>query len=64
MSQRFAIYYAPAVTDPLWERAAVWLGRDPASGVTYDGAVAGMERTRLLNLTQSAGRYGAGPGPE
>ena len=58
MSQRFAIYYAPAVTDLLWERAAVWLGRDPASGVSYDGAVAGIDRARLLNLTQSAGRYG------
>jgi len=58
MSQRFAIYYAPAVTDLLWERAAVWLGRDPATGVSYDGAVAGLERARLLNLTQSAGRYG------
>lgn len=58
MSQRFAIYYAPAVTDLLWERAAVWLGRDPATGESYDGAVAGLERARLLNLTQSAGRYG------
>ena len=54
MSQRFAIYYAPAVTDLLWDRASVWLGRDPATGLTYDGAVAGLERTRLLNLTQSA----------
>ncbi|MHA6299844.1 DUF1045 domain-containing protein [Devosia sp. CAU 1758] len=58
MPQRFAIYYAPAVTDALWDRASVWLGRDPASGQPYDGAVAGMERARLLNLTQSAGRYG------
>jgi putative phosphonate metabolism protein len=58
MSQRFAVYYAPAATDLLWDRAAVWLGRDPQSGVTYDGPVAGMDRTRLLNLTQSAGRYG------
>ena len=58
MSQRFAVYYAPAVTDLLWDPAAVWLGRDPQSGVTYDGPVAGMDRTRLLNLTQSAGRYG------
>jgi len=58
MPQRFAIYYAPAITDLLWERAAVWLGRDPATGLSYDGAVAGIERTRLLNLTQSAGRYG------
>jgi putative phosphonate metabolism protein len=58
MSQRFAVYYAPAATDLLWDRAAVWLGRDPQSSVTYDGPVAGMDRTRLLNLTQSAGRYG------
>ena len=58
MSQRFAIYYAPAATDLIWERAAFWLGRDPATGASYDGAVAGLERSRLLNLTQSAGRYG------
>lgn len=58
MPQRFAIYYAPATTDLLWDRATVWLGRDSASGLVYDGAVAGIDRTRLLNLTQSAGRYG------
>ncbi|SMQ85607.1 putative phosphonate metabolism protein [Devosia lucknowensis] len=58
MPQRFAIYYAPAATDHLWERAAVWLGRDPSTGLPYDGAVAGIDRARLLNLTQSAGRYG------
>lgn len=58
MPQRFAVYYAPAVTDLLWERAAVWLGRDAATGLGYDGAVAGIDRTRLLNLTQSAARYG------
>lgn len=58
MPQRFAVYYAPAITDSLWDRAAIWLGRDPASGLTHDGAVAGIERDRLLNLTQSAGRYG------
>lgn len=58
MPHRFAVYYAPAVTDPLWDRAVTWLGRDPASGLPYDGAVAGLDRARLLNLTQSAGRYG------
>jgi putative phosphonate metabolism protein len=58
MPQRFAVYYAPAVTDLLWDRATVWLGRDPASGQSFDGGVAGLDRTRLLNLTQSAGRYG------
>lgn len=58
MSHRFAVYYAPDVSDVLWDRAAVWLGRDPASGLTFDGPVAGIDRARLLNLTQSAGRYG------
>ncbi len=58
MPHRFAVYYAPAVTDLLWERAAIWLGRDAATGLAHDGAVAGIDRTRLLNLTQSAARYG------
>lgn len=58
MPHRFALYYAPSASDPLWDRASVWLGRDPATGTSYEGAVAGMERTQLLNLTQSANRYG------
>jgi len=58
MPQRFAIYYAPDVHHALWDRATIWLGRDPATSALLDGAVAGIERTRLLNLTQSAGRYG------
>ncbi|OAM77535.1 DUF1045 domain-containing protein [Devosia elaeis] len=58
MPQRFALYYAPDVHDALWDRATIWLGRDPADSRTIEGALAGMERTRLLNLTQSAGRYG------
>ncbi len=32
MTARVAFYYAPQETDPLWSAAAVWLGRDPASG--------------------------------
>lgn len=58
MTERFAIYYAPSATSPLWERAAAWLGRDSSNGDFFDGAVAGIERNRLLNLTQSANRYG------
>ncbi|ODT48131.1 DUF1045 domain-containing protein [Devosia sp. 63-57] len=58
MTQRFAIYYAPDTTSGLWDRASAWLGRDSASGEFFEGAVAGIERTRLLNLTQSASRYG------
>jgi putative phosphonate metabolism protein len=58
MPQRFATYFAPPTTSQLWDRASVWLGRDPATGLSVDGAVAGMDRNRLLNLTQSASRYG------
>ncbi|HTM79437.1 MAG TPA: DUF1045 domain-containing protein [Devosia sp.] len=58
MAQRYAIYHAPSATGALWERAATWLGRDAANGDAFDGPVAGIERARLLNLTQSANRYG------
>ena len=58
MTERFAIYYAPSAASSLWERAATWLGRDAADGNMFDGAVAGIDRARLLNLTQSANLYG------
>ena len=58
MPERFAIYFAPSATSNLWERTATWLGRDAADGDLFDGAVAGIDRDRLLNLTQSANRYG------
>jgi putative phosphonate metabolism protein len=58
MTERFAIYYAPSATSNLWERAATWLGRDASDGTIFDGPVAGIDRSRLLNLTQSANRYG------
>lgn len=58
MTERFGIYYAPSATSELWERAANWLGRDASDGDLFDGPVAGIERNRLLNLTQSANRYG------
>jgi len=31
---RVAVYYAPQSEDPLFTKAAVWLGRDPASGAS------------------------------
>jgi len=58
MAERFAIYFAPSATSNLWERAATWLGRDAADGNLFSGPVAGIDRDRLLNLTQSANRYG------
>src|SRR5690606_17434566 len=38
--------------------AATWLGRDASTGDLISGSVAGIERGRLLNLTQAANRYG------
>ena len=32
MSARAALYYAPAIDDPLWENGCAWLGRDPETG--------------------------------
>lgn len=58
MPERFAIYYAPSATSHLWERAAAWLGRDSSDGKLLNGPLAGIDRDRLLNLTQSANRYG------
>jgi len=58
MAERFAIYYAPSANSHLWERAATWLGRDSSDGDLFNGPVAGIDRDRLLNLTQSANRYG------
>jgi len=58
MAERYAVYYAPPATSALWERAAIWLGRDAATGETFDGPVAGMDRNRLLNFTGSPNRYG------
>jgi putative phosphonate metabolism protein len=58
MTERFAIYFAPAATSDLWERAATWLGRDASDGDLFSGPVAGIDRDRLLNCTQSANRYG------
>lgn len=58
MAERYAIYHAPAAMGALWERASTWLGRDAASGDAFNGPVAGIDRDRLLNLTQSANRYG------
>ena len=59
MSERFALYYAPAADDPLSQLAAGWLGRDPAGTqpvpATTAGSISASERRRF---TDSARRYG------
>jgi putative phosphonate metabolism protein len=58
MPERFAIYFAPATASPLWNSAAQWLGRDPATGASFADGVAGLSRDRLAAITTSARRYG------
>lgn len=58
MPERFAIYYAPGATEPLWRKAAEWLGRDPLTGATIDGPLAGTTRDALFDRSVSARRYG------
>lgn len=35
---RVALYYAPALQDPLWPAACAWLGRDPEHGCAIPGS--------------------------
>lgn len=58
MSERYAIYYAPAADDPLWAKAAEWLGSDALTGETFAGPVAGVSRDELFGRSVSARRYG------
>ena len=47
---RVAVYYAPALDDPLWDAGAAWLGRDPERNTVLPGVAPG--------LTEEAARYG------
>jgi putative phosphonate metabolism protein len=58
MTERFAIYYAPAPRSALAERAAAWLERDPAGGEVPPTDTPGLPRDRRLALSRSARRYG------
>ena len=58
MPHRCAIYFAPAAGHQLWSDAALWLGRDPLTGLTHDDDIAGVERLLLKAHSVSARRYG------
>lgn len=58
MPERFGIYFAPAVSSPLWTLATQWLGRDPATGATSESAAGGLTFAERLPLVGSARRYG------
>jgi putative phosphonate metabolism protein len=59
ISQRYAIYYAPAHGSVLWQAGCRWLGRDPQSqAILEQPAVPGWSGERVRRLTQSARLYG------
>jgi hypothetical protein len=51
---RVALYWAPAVHDPLWRAGCTWLGRDAETGA----AIPQPGLPRLPTLTADARRYG------
>lgn len=58
MSYRIAIYFAPDATDPLWRKAAEWLGRDPLTGARCCDDIGGIARAEIEAKSASARRYG------
>ena len=58
MPERFAIYFAPDLTSPLWRLARQWLGRDAATDETVEAIVSGIKTAQRLAATASARRYG------
>lgn len=59
MSERYAIYYAPATTDALWRKASQWLGRDcHQKGELAQPSINGMTPVDQHNFTSSPRRYG------
>lgn len=58
MPERYAIYYAPAATSALWQRAAQWIGRDSAGGELELELIPGIDPARRMAITTSARRYG------
>lgn len=59
MTERYAIYFAPAEQSLLWHRASTWIGRDSINGeVLPQPEIGGISRQRLEDVTESARRYG------
>lgn len=59
MSARYAVYYAPALGDPLTVAAAKWLGRDAWTGADLvQPHVDGLEELDLVALTEDPRHYG------
>ena len=59
MTLRYAIYAAPATDDPLWQAAAVWLGRDASSGrIAAPPVIEGLDAADVSAYLADPARYG------
>lgn len=59
MSERYAIYYAPATTDSLWQKASHWLGRDCHQNCELaQPSIEGITPVDQYEYTASPRRYG------
>ena len=56
---RYAIYYAPPATSPLWHQGSQWLGRDALSGQSLlQPCFQDIEPDSLAELTRTPAHYG------
>jgi putative phosphonate metabolism protein len=56
---RYAIYFAPPPTSPLWHQGSRWLGRDALSGHSrQQPCFRGLEPESLAELTRTPARHG------
>jgi putative phosphonate metabolism protein len=58
MTERFALYYAPSTDHRIWQKAAQWLGRDPAGEKVPAAEIAGIDPGFRARSVESARRYG------
>ena len=59
MNARYALFFAPAETSPLWRAGSLWLGRDARPGASLpQPEIAGLPAERVHALTASPRRYG------
>ncbi len=56
---RYALFFTPPATSPLWLQGCRWLGRDAVSGVSLaQPSFRGLDGDTLVELTRTPARYG------
>ena len=59
MTERFAVYFAPAPDTPLWDFGTSWLGRDPERDIDLPRPdLPGLEDGDIARISASPRRYG------